>query len=112
MHPPGLHLNIAQDMDDNVSAISNTREFYNEQDKKENEVATTEIKLFSPIKEALQAWRHHNIMLWPVTFAGHHTHSNPLLPIPLASRPTCTIHTNTLVMQYRIARANSTEFAT
>jgi hypothetical protein len=62
--PPGLLPNVAQDMDDNVSAISNTDEFYNKQDKKENVVATSEIKLFSPTKEALQAWRHHNIVLW------------------------------------------------
>jgi hypothetical protein len=62
--PPGLLPNVAQEMDDNVSAISNTDEFYNKQDEKENVVATSEIKLFSPTKEALQAWRHHNIVLW------------------------------------------------
>jgi hypothetical protein len=62
--PPGLHPNVAQDMDDDVSAISNTNGFYNEQDEKENVVTTSEIKLFSPTKETLQAWRHCNVVLW------------------------------------------------
>jgi hypothetical protein len=62
--PPGIHPNVTQAMDDNVSIISNTKEFYNKQDKKENVLATSEIKLFSPTKEALQVWRHRNVVLW------------------------------------------------
>jgi hypothetical protein len=46
-------------LEDDVPAISNTKEFYEEQDKKEDVVARSEIKLFSPTEEALQAWRHH-----------------------------------------------------
>jgi hypothetical protein len=61
---PGLHLNDVHDLEDDVSALSNTKEFYEEQDEKENVVARSKIKLFSPAEEAFQAWKHCNVALW------------------------------------------------
>jgi hypothetical protein len=52
-------------------------EFYEEQEKKENVVARSKIKLFSPTEEALQAWKHCDVALWSL-FAGHHVDSNSL----------------------------------
>jgi hypothetical protein len=50
---PGLHLNNVHDSEDDVPTISNTKEFYEEQDEKENVVARSKKKLFSPTEEAL-----------------------------------------------------------
>jgi hypothetical protein len=72
----GLHLNVAQDIDDDVSTISKTKEFYKEQDEKESAVARSKIKLFSPTDSltGLETLQCHAV----VTFAGHHVDSNPL----------------------------------
>jgi hypothetical protein len=63
-------------LEDDVSAISNTKELFEDQDEKENVVARSKTKLFSPTKEALQAWMQGHCPV--VTFAGHYVDSNPL----------------------------------
>jgi hypothetical protein len=107
--PPPGHIH---DLEGDVSIIPNTEELFEEQYKKENVEARSNIKLFSPMEEVLQAWKHCNIALWSPLQDIMQT------PIPsnqyllLAGHPYCTIHTNALAMWYRTTRANSTEFAT
>jgi hypothetical protein len=61
---PGFCLNDIHDSEDDVSTISNTKEFFEEHNEKENVVARSKIKLLSPTEEVLQAWKHCNIKLW------------------------------------------------
>ena len=61
---PGLHPDNIHDLEGDVSIIPNTKELFEEQDKKENVEARSKIKLFSPTEEVLQAWKHRNVALW------------------------------------------------
>jgi hypothetical protein len=61
---PGFCLNDIHYLEDDVSTISDTKEFFEEQNEKENVVARSKIKLLSPTEEVLQAWKHCNITLW------------------------------------------------
>jgi hypothetical protein len=57
--PPG-HI---RDSEDDVSIILNTKELFEEQDKKENVEVRSKIKLFSPTEEVLQTWKHLDVAL-------------------------------------------------
>jgi hypothetical protein len=57
--PPG-HI---RDSEGDVSIILNTKELFEEQDKKENVEVRSKIKLFSPTEEVLQTWKHLDVAL-------------------------------------------------
>jgi hypothetical protein len=47
-----------------VSIITDTKELFKEQDEMEDMAVDSKVTLFSPIKEALQVWKHHGVDLW------------------------------------------------
>jgi hypothetical protein len=51
------------DSEGDMSIIPKTKELFEEQDKRENVEARSEIKLSSPMGEILQAWKYHDIAL-------------------------------------------------
>jgi hypothetical protein len=63
---PSTDLNHIHDYipEDDVSIITDTKELFKEQDEMEDMAVDSKVTLFSPIKEALQVWKHHGVDLW------------------------------------------------
>jgi hypothetical protein len=58
-HPENIH-----DLEGDVNVTPNTNQLSGEHNKRENVEARSEIKLFSPMDEVLQTWKHCDIPLW------------------------------------------------